>query len=47
MDWKGRRESENIDDRRMLTPRLAAVGRAGVIFIALLTFFCSFFYTYF
>ncbi len=38
MDWKGRRESENIEDRRMLTPRRAAVGGAGVIFLALITF---------
>jgi uncharacterized protein len=38
MDWKGRRESENIEDRRMLTPRRAAVGGVGVIFLALITF---------
>jgi predicted metalloprotease len=36
MDWKGRRESENIEDRRMLTPRRAAVGGVGVLVIALL-----------
>jgi len=38
MDWKGRRESENIEDRRMLTPRRAVVGGAGVVFLALITF---------
>jgi uncharacterized protein len=38
MDWKGRRESENIEDRRMLTPRRAAVGGVGVIFLALITY---------
>ncbi len=38
MDWKGRRESENIEDRRMLTPRRAAVGGVGVIILALITF---------
>jgi uncharacterized protein len=39
MDWKGRRESENIEDRRMLTPRRAAVGGVGAILIALLALF--------
>jgi predicted metalloprotease len=39
MDWKGRRESENIEDRRMLTPRRAAVGGVGAIIIALIAFF--------
>ena len=39
MDWKGRRESENIEDRRMLTPRRAAVGGVGAIVIALIAFF--------
>ncbi len=38
MDWKGRRESENIEDLRMLTPRRAAVGGVGVIILALITF---------
>ena len=38
MDWKGRRESENIEDRRMLTPRRAAVGGVGVLILALLTY---------
>jgi predicted metalloprotease len=39
MDWKGRRESENIEDRRMLTPRRAAVGGVGMLVIALLAYF--------
>jgi predicted metalloprotease len=38
MDWKGRRESENIEDRRMLTPRRAAVGGIGMLVIALLAY---------
>jgi predicted metalloprotease len=38
MDWRGRRESENIEDRRMLTPRHAAIGGVGVIILALLTY---------
>jgi predicted metalloprotease len=38
MDWKGRRESENIEDRRTLTPRRAAVGGIGVLVVALLTY---------
>lgn len=38
MDWKGRRESENIEDRRMVTPRRAAVGGAGVLLLALITY---------
>src|SRR5262249_29485406 len=38
MDWKGRRESENVEDRRMLTPRRAAVGGVGVVFLVLVTY---------
>jgi predicted metalloprotease len=39
MDWKGRRESENVEDRRALTPRRAAIGGGvGVLVIALLTY---------
>jgi hypothetical protein len=38
MDWKGRRESENIEDRRTLTPRRAAVGGVGVLLLALVTY---------
>src|SRR5205814_200582 len=40
MQWKGRRESENVEDRRTLTPsRVAAGGGAGVLLIALVTYF--------
>jgi predicted metalloprotease len=39
MDWKGRRESENVEDRRMVTPRRAAVGGGiGVLILALVTY---------
>jgi predicted metalloprotease len=39
MEWKGRRESENIEDRRALTPGRAAVGGGvGVLLIALVTY---------
>jgi predicted metalloprotease len=38
MDWKGRRESENIEDRRMLTPGRAAIGGVGILVIALITY---------
>jgi predicted metalloprotease len=39
MEWKGRRESENIEDRRTLTPGRAAVGGGvGVLLIALVTY---------
>ena len=39
MEWKGRRESENIEDRRMLTPGRAAVGGGfGILVIALITY---------
>ena len=40
MQWKGRRESENVEDRRTLTPgRVAAGGGVGVLLIALVTYF--------
>jgi predicted metalloprotease len=36
MEWEGRRESENVEDQRMLTPRRAAVGGGvGVLLLAL------------
>lgn len=38
MDWKGRRESENIEDQRMMTPRRAAVGGVGLLVLALVTY---------
>lgn len=38
MDWKGRRESENVEDRRMMTPRRAAVGGVGILVLALVTY---------
>jgi predicted metalloprotease len=39
MEWKGRRESENIEDRRALTPGRAAVGGGvGILLIALVTY---------
>jgi hypothetical protein len=38
MDWKGRRESENVEDRRMLTPGRAAAGGVGVLLLALVTY---------
>ena len=39
MQWKGRRESENVEDRRTLTPsRVAAGGGAGILVLALLTY---------
>jgi predicted metalloprotease len=40
MQWKGRRESENVEDRRTLTPgRVAAGGGVGVLLLALVTYF--------
>lgn len=36
MRWKGREESQNIEDRRGMTPRMAAGGGIGVIVIALI-----------
>ena len=40
MQWKGRRESENVEDRRKLTPgRVAAGGGVGVLVLALVTYF--------
>jgi predicted metalloprotease len=40
MQWKGRRESENVEDRRTVTPgRLAAGGGVGVLLIALVAYF--------
>jgi uncharacterized protein len=38
MDWKGRRESENVEDRRTVTPRRAAIGGVGVLLLALVTY---------
>jgi predicted metalloprotease len=39
MEWKGRRESENIEDRRALTPgRVAVGGGVGILLIALVTY---------
>ena len=39
MQWKGRRESENVENRRTLTPgRVAAGGGAGILVLALLTY---------
>jgi predicted metalloprotease len=39
MEWEGRRESENVEDRRTLTPgRVAVGGGVGVVLIALLAF---------
>jgi predicted metalloprotease len=40
MQWKGRRESENVEDQRTLTPgRVAAGGGVGILLIALVTYF--------
>lgn len=40
MDWEGRRESENVEDQRTLTPRRVAVGgSAGVLLVALVVYF--------
>jgi len=39
MEWEGRRESENVEDRRALTPGRAAVGGVGVLLIALVAYF--------
>jgi predicted metalloprotease len=40
MEWKGRRESENVEDRRTLTPgRIAAGGGVGALLIALVAYF--------
>src|SRR4051812_33867890 len=37
MQWEGRRESSNVEDRRTLTPgRMAAGGGIGVVLLALL-----------
>jgi len=39
MEWKGRRESENIEDRRMMTTgRVAVGGGIGILLIALVTY---------
>jgi predicted metalloprotease len=35
MEWEGRRESENVEDRRMLTPGRVAAGGGGILLIAL------------
>ena len=40
MQWKGRRESQNVEDQRTLTPgRVAAGGGAGVLLLALVVYF--------
>jgi predicted metalloprotease len=40
MQWKGRRESENVEDQRTLTPgRVAAGGGVGILVLALITYF--------
>jgi predicted metalloprotease len=40
MEWEGRRESDNVEDRRRLTPvHLTAGGGIGVVLILLLTYF--------
>jgi predicted metalloprotease len=40
MEWEGRRESENVEDQRALTPRRMAVGGGvGVLLIALVAYF--------
>jgi predicted metalloprotease len=40
MQWKGRRESQNIEDRRTVTPgRVAVGGGAGVLLLALVVYF--------
>jgi predicted metalloprotease len=38
MEWEGRRESENIEDRRALTPRRMAVGGGGILLLALVVY---------
>src|SRR5262249_6021019 len=39
MQWKGRRESENIEDRGVLTPgRVAAGGGIGVVLLAIVVY---------
>jgi uncharacterized protein len=39
MEWRGRRESENVEDQRAVTPgRIAVGGGAGVLLIALVTY---------
>src|SRR6266567_1499503 len=39
MEWKGRRESENVEDRRMMTPgRVAAGGGIGVLLLAFVVY---------
>lgn len=39
MQWKGRRESENVEDRRTVTPgRVAAGGGVGILVLALVTY---------
>jgi predicted metalloprotease len=38
MEWEGQRESENVEDARMVTPKRAAVGGGvGVVILLLLT----------
>jgi predicted metalloprotease len=40
MDWKGRRESENVEDRRTLTPgRMAVGGGIGVVIVGIVAYF--------
>jgi uncharacterized protein len=39
MQWKGRRESENVEDRRTVTPGRVAGGGVGILLIALVTYF--------
>ena len=42
MDWEGRRESENVEDRRMVTPgRIAAGGGGLVVLLALVVYLCG------
>ena len=38
MEWEGRRESENVEDRRMVTPGRVAVGGGGILVVALLVY---------
>jgi predicted metalloprotease len=38
MEWEGRRESENVEDRRALTPQRVAVGGGGLLLLALVVY---------
>jgi predicted metalloprotease len=39
MEWQGQRESENVEDRRSVTPgQMAAGGGVGILVIALITY---------